>query len=214
MTKTHAQYYHLPRPWASCQIRKITLSRWQGKRSLHSQRMHNPLLYASGKRPMLYIAAHTVRTSNVVVVVCYNTVLWVLIILCNVIHDVKMSKILFSNVNPMLNSTAARRFYLWHGYSCNGETTSLYWGGRILLNSIRRYICDVRNIGNNVVWKEIREYYQTEKLYLHHSLSHSIVEYTCIHTSPPCCYMCRHSHMAILLCIHRHLKYKTHIIVI
>ena len=41
-------------PW--CMPGSITsgslLSRWRGKRSLHSRRMHKPQIYGSGKRPM------------------------------------------------------------------------------------------------------------------------------------------------------------------
>ena len=44
--------------------------------------------------------------------------------------------------------------------------------------------------------------------YLHHNLSHSIVEYTYIHTILPCCCTYHHLNTDWKLCIRRHLKYQ------
>ena len=48
--------------------------------------------------------------------------------------------------------------------------------------------------------------HEYKKSHLHHNWSHSTAEYTHIHTTPLCCYKCRHWHTEVMLCIRRHLR--------
>ena len=57
-------------PW--CMTKSLTSgffwSRWRGKRSKHSRRMHSPQFYVSGKRPMYLQALATLKLSFVWVI--------------------------------------------------------------------------------------------------------------------------------------------------
>ena len=134
-------------PW--CMLGSLTSgflwSRWRERRSRHSQRMRNPQLYVSGKRPMawslLFISFHLIRSiyplhglqlrgHNVFTLqICYNQlklINWTYVRL-KLFNAVSLQCGRFKNAHELLNGRAPKFSTLYKYVSFNVSARYFLW---------------------------------------------------------------------------------------